>query len=61
MFILIFVFYFMQKTIMKAELERRGMLLKTSKNLLQIYLFFMVQHFQVNPGLFYSSLIFTTW
>ena len=40
MFILIFVFYFMQKTIMKAELERRGMLLKTSKNLLQIYLFF---------------------
>ena len=25
---------------MKAELERRGMLLKTSKNLLQIYLFF---------------------
>ena len=36
MFILIFVFYFMQKTIMKAELERRGMLLKTSKNLLQI-------------------------
>ena len=61
MFILIFVFYFMQKTIMKAELERRGMLLKTSKNLLQIYLFFMVQYFQVNPGLFYSSLIFTTW
>ena len=51
----------MQKTIMKAELERRGMLLKTSKNLLQIYLFFMVQYFQVNPGLFYSSLIFTTW
>ena len=61
MFILIFVFYFMQKTIMKAELERRGMLLKTSKNLLQIYLFFMVQYFQVNPGLFYSWLIFTTW
>ena len=61
MFILIFVFYFMQKIIMKAELERRGMLLKTSKNLLQIYLFFMVQYFQVNPGLFYSSLIFTTW
>ena len=61
MFVLIFVFYFMQKTIMKAELERRGMLLKTSKNLLQIYLFFMVQYFQVNPGLFYSSLIFTTW
>ena len=43
MLILAFVFYFMQKIAMKAELEGRGMPLKMSKNLLQIYLFFMVQ------------------
>ena len=43
MLILTFVFYFMQKIAMKAELEGRGMPLKMSKNLLQIYLFFMVQ------------------
>ena len=61
MFILTFVCYFMQKIAMKAELERKGMPLKRSKNLLQIYLFFMVQYFQVNPGLLYSSLTFTTW
>ena len=40
MLILAFVFYFMQKIAMKAELEGRGMPLKMSKNLLQIYLFF---------------------
>ena len=61
MLILAFVFYFMQKIAMKAELEGRGMPLKMSKNLLQIYLFFMVQYFPVNPGLLYSSLTFTTW
>ena len=63
MFILTFVFYFMQKIAMKAELEGGGgrKPLKMSKNLMQIYPFFMVQYFQVNPGLLYSSLTFTTW
>ena len=39
MFILTFFCYFMQKIAMKAELERKGMPLKRSKNL-PIYLFF---------------------
>ena len=46
MLILAFVFYFMQKIAMKAELEGRGMPLKMSKNLLQIYLFLWCSTFR---------------